>query len=159
MPIKEYFHLPVIAAGYQTPISPLITWTGITRLVLAPLGGFAIKLAVITAAICTGIEAHEDPDKRYLARLSTGFFYLLLGVCEAAVAGLFAAFHSEFVLALAGLALLNTIANSLSNAVSDISTREASAITFLVTVSGVTPFGIGAAFWGLVSGVIAMLTM
>lgn len=88
------------AAGNQTPISPLITWTGITTLVLALLGGFAIKLAAITAAICTGIEAHEETDKRYLARLSTGFFYLLLGICGAAVAGLFAVFPSDFVIAL-----------------------------------------------------------
>lgn len=147
------------AAGYPTPISPLISWTGITTLVLAPFGGFAINLAAITAAICTGVEAHEDKDKRYLAGLSTGFFYLLLGICGAAVAGLFAAFPTEFVLALAGLALLNTIANSLSTAVSDTSTREASAVTFLVTASGITLMGIGAAFWGLVAGVIALLAL
>jgi benzoate membrane transport protein len=143
-------------AGYPTPISPLIGWTGLTTLVIAPFGGFAINLAAITAAICTGVEAHEDKDKRYLAGLSTGFFYLLIGVFGATVAGLFAAFPTEFVLTLAGLALLNTIANSLSLAVADTSTREAAAITFLVTASGVNLLGIGAAFWGLVAGVIAM---
>ena len=145
------------AAGYQTPISPLITWTGITTLVLAPFGVFAINLAAITAAICTGKEAHEDPDKRYLAALSAGFFYLLLGVSGAAVAGLFAAFPGEFILSLAGLALLSTIANSITTAVSNESTREAAVITFLVTASGVTLFSIGSAFWGLVAGVIALL--
>jgi len=145
------------AAGYQTPISPLISWTGITTLLIAPFGGFAINLAAITAAICTGPEAHEDPDKRYLAGLSCGVFYLLLGVCGAAVAGLFSAFPREFVLALAGLALIATIANSLQSAVAEASTREAAAITFLVTASGMTLFGIGSAFWGLVAGIIAML--
>jgi len=147
------------AAGYQTPISPLITWTALTTLVLAPLGGFAINLAAITAAICTGVEAHEDPRKRYLAGLSTGFFYLLLGISGAAVAGLFAAFPTEFVLALAGLALLSTIANALNTAVTNAATREAAVVTFLVTASGVTLFGIGAAFWGLVSGVAVLLVL
>jgi benzoate membrane transport protein len=147
------------AAGYNTPISPLISWTGLTTLVLAPIGGFALNLAAITAAICTGVEAHADKEKRYVAGLSTGFFYLLLGVFGSTVAGLFAAFPVEFVLALAGLALLNTIANSLSAAVTDTSTREAAAITFLVTASGLTLFGIGSAFWGLVSGVIALLIL
>jgi len=147
------------AAGYNTPISPLISWTGLTTLVLAPIGGFALNLAAITAAICTGVEAHADKDKRYLAGLSAGFFYLLLGVFGSTVAGLFAAFPTEFVLALAGLALLSTIANSLSVAVADTSTREAAAITFLVTASGLTLFGIGSAFWGLVSGVIALLML
>ena len=145
------------ASGYQTPISPLISWTGITTLLLAPLGGFAINLAAITAAICTGTEAHEDPDKRFVSGLSAGFFYFMLAICGAAVVGLLAAFPSEFVLSLAGLALLGTIANSLSTASADASTREAAIITFLVTASGVTLFGIGAAFWGLVAGTVSLL--
>lgn len=147
------------AAGYQTPISPLISWTGIATLLTAPFGGFALNLAAITAAICTGPDAHEDPEKRYLAGLSTGVFYIMLGVFGTAVAGLFATFPREFVLALAGLALIGTITNSLHTAVAEIANREAAIITFLVTASGLTLFGIGAAFWGLVSGVIAMLVL
>lgn len=144
------------ASGYSPPISPLISWTGIVTLVLAPFGAFAINLAAITAAICTGPEAHEDPDKRYLAGLSNGIFYLLLGLFGATIAGLFSAFPSEFVLALAGLALLTTIGNSLHTAVSETSSREAAVVTFLVTASGVTLFGVGAAFWGLVAGAIVL---
>lgn len=145
------------ASGYAPPVSPLISWTGLTTLVLAPFGGFAINLAAITAAICSGPEAHEDPDKRYLAGLSNGICYLILGVFGAAIAGLFASFPTEFVLALAGLALLSTIANSLHTAVADASSREAAVITFLVTASGISLFGIGAAFWGLVAGVVSLL--
>jgi benzoate membrane transport protein len=145
------------AAGYQTPLSPLISWTGLATLVLAPLGGYAFNLAAITAAICTGEEAHEDPQKRYLATLSAGFFYLLLGLSGAAVVGLFNAFPTEFVLAMAGLALIGTIANSLTTAVTEAKTREAAIITFLVTASGMTIFEIGSAFWGLVAGYAALL--
>jgi benzoate membrane transport protein len=142
-------------AGYRAPLSPIISWTGITTLILAPFGGFAINLAAITAAICTGPEAHADADKRYIAGLSTGVFYLLLGIFGGAIAALFAAFPTEFVVALAGLALLSTIANSLYTAVSDDASREAAVITFVVTASGISLFGIGAAFWGLVAGGVA----
>ena len=142
-------------AGYRAPISSIISWTGITTLLIAPFGGFAINLAAITAAICTGPEAHADADKRYIAGLSTGVCYLLLGVFSSVIASLFTAFPSEFVLALAGLALLSTIANSLYTAVSDDAAREAAVITFVVTASGLSLFGIGAAFWGLVAGVSA----
>ena len=147
------------ASGYTPPVSSAISWTGIVTLLLAPFGGFAINLAAITAAICAGPEAHEDPDKRYLAGLSNGICYLFLGLFGAAVAGLFAAFPAEFVLALAGLALLSTIANSLHGAVAEESSREAAVITFLVTASGVTLFGIGAAFWGLVAGSLALIIL
>ena len=144
------------AAGYKTPISPLISWTGGATLLLAPFGGYALNLAAITAAICMGKEAHEDPSKRYTAAVSAGFFYLLLGVFGATVATVFAAFPKELVLAVAGLALLSTIGASLATAVRDEHNREAALITFLITASGVTLFGIGAAFWGLVGGIAAM---
>ncbi|MCP4469982.1 MAG: benzoate/H(+) symporter BenE family transporter, partial [Gammaproteobacteria bacterium] len=142
-------------AGYRAPVSSIIGWTGITTLLFAPFGGFAYNLAAITAAICTGPEAHADAGKRYLAGLSTGVLYLLLGIFSGAIASLFAAFPGEFVFALAGLALLSTIANSLYTAVSDDASREAAVITFVMTASGVSLFGIGAAFWGLVAGVVA----
>ena len=144
-------------SGYRAPISSIISWTGITTLLIAPFGGFAINLAAITAAICTGPEAHADVDKRYIAGLSTGVCYLLLGIFSSVIASLFTSFPSEFVLALAGLALLSTIANSLYTAVSDDAAREAAVITFVVTASGLSLFGIGAAFWGLVAGVCAHL--
>ena len=144
-------------AGYAAPISPLLGWTGLTTLLLAPFGGFAYNLAAITAAICTGPEAHADHARRYVTGLSTGVFYLLLGIFSSLVAALFSAFPAEFVLALAGLALLSTIANSLYTAVADDAAREAAVITFVVTASGLSLIGIGAAFWGLVAGVIAHL--
>ena len=143
-------------AGYSVPLSPVIGWTGLATLVLAPFGGFALNLAAITAAICAGPEAHENPQKRYVAVLSAGFFYLLLGIMGFTAAALFAAFPGEFVLALAGLALLATIANSLAGAVADDSCREAAIITFIVTASGLVIAGIGPAFWGLAAGLVAM---
>lgn len=145
------------ASGYNTPISPLIGWTGMASLVLAPFGGYALNLAAITAAICMGKEAGEDEKSRYWAAISAGVFYLLVGLLGATVVALFAAFPRELVLAVAGLALIATIANSLQMAVQDEGQREPALITFLVTASGMTLFGIGAAFWGLVAGVIALL--
>ncbi len=144
-------------AGYRAPISTVISWTGLATLLLAPFGGFAFNLAAITAAICTGPEAHADADRRYVAGLATGVFYLLLGLGGGAIAALFAAFPVEFILALAGLALLSTIATSLYTALADGSAREAAIITFVVTASGLSLFGIGAAFWGLLAGVVASL--
>ena len=144
------------ASGYNPHISPVITWTGLTTLVLAPFGGFAFNLAAITAAICMGPEAHDDMTKRYMAAISAGVFYLILGIFGATVAALFAAFPAELVFTIAGLALLATIANSLSVAMKTPEDREPALITFLVTASGISLFGIGAAFWGLVGGVLAM---
>jgi benzoate membrane transport protein len=147
------------ASGYNTPISPLITWTGVATLVLAPFGCFALNLAAITAAICMGKEAHEDPTKRYLASVAAGVFYLIVGAFGATVGSVFAAFPRELVMAIAGLALIGTIANGLATAMKDDQQREAALITFLVTASGISLFGVSAAFWGLVAGALAMTAM
>ena len=144
------------AAGYDMPISKIITLTGLATLVLAPFGGYALNLSAITAAICMGPEAHEDPKRRYTAAVSCGFFYVLIGLFGAAVTGLLTAFPKELVAAIAGLALLGTIGSGLAAAVKDETHREAAIITFLVTLSGVTLWGIGSAFWGVVAGAIAL---
>ena len=154
-------NLPGVAAirasGYDLPISKLITLSGLATLVLAPFGGYALNLSAITAAICMGREAHEDPARRYTAAVSCGALYVLIGLFGAAVTGLLTAFPKELVAAIAGLALLGTIGGGLAAAVRDESHREAALITFLVTLSGVTLAGIGSAFWGVVAGALALL--
>ncbi|ART81907.1 hypothetical protein CBP31_04085 [Oceanisphaera profunda] len=140
------------AHGYQVKASPLISWTGITGILLAPFGGFAFNLAAISAAVCMGKEVDTDPAQRYKAAVWAGVFYLLLGLFGATVVGLFAALPTELVMAIAGLALLGTIGNSLSVALSQESERDAALLTFMITASGVALFGIGSAFWGLVVG-------
>lgn len=146
------------AAGYDTmPISNVMTLTGLATLLLAPFGAFALNLSAITASICMGREAHEDPSKRYPAAVICGLIYLVMGLFGAAVASLLAAFPRELVVAIAGLALLGTIASGLEVALRDPKTREAALITFLVTLSGITLLSIGAALWGLVAGALALL--
>ncbi|GAB3475319.1 benzoate/H(+) symporter BenE family transporter [Marinomonas epiphytica] len=145
------------SAGYDTPVSPLISWTGIVGVVLAPLGGFAFNLAAITAAICGGEECNKDPEKRYIAGLSAGIFYLLAGFAGASVVGLFSVFPEAMIAALAGIALFGTIGTNLNFAMSEASTREAALVTFLVTVSGVSLGGIASAFWGIVFGIVFLL--
>ncbi len=145
------------AAGYAMPISKLIVLTGVATLVLAPFGAFALNLAAITAAICMGREAHPDPARRWVAAAACGLIYCAIGAFGAAVSGLLAAFPRELIAAVAGLALLGTIAGGLVGAFADERRREAALITFLVTLSGVTIAGIGAAFWGIVAGALALL--
>jgi benzoate membrane transport protein len=144
------------ANGYQTPVSPLIGWTGFTGLVLAPFGGFQFNLAAITAAICMSPEADKDPERRYLAAVWAGIFYLITGLLGATVASMFTALPKELVAAIAGVALLGTIGSSLSGALHDERERDAALITFLVTASGLTLSGIGSAFWGLLFGLTVL---
>ncbi|HMW23612.1 MAG TPA: benzoate/H(+) symporter BenE family transporter [Burkholderiaceae bacterium] len=143
------------AAGYAIPVSPVITATGLLNLVLAPFGGYAYNLAAITAAICMGREAHEDPARRYTASVVAGLIYGVMGLAGGAVVGLIAAFPKALVLAVAGLALLGSIGGGLATALEAPKWRESALITFLVTLSGVALLGIGSAFWGVVAGALA----
>jgi len=147
------------ASGFDVPISPVIGWLGAVNAVLAPFGAYALNLAAITAAICMGREAHEDPARRYMAAVFAGIFYLVVGLFGATIAALFAAFPKELVMAIAGIALFGTIGNSLAAALREEQDREPALITFLVTASGLTLGGIGSAFWGLLAGVAVLLVL
>ncbi|HGL6802945.1 TPA: benzoate/H(+) symporter BenE family transporter [Citrobacter amalonaticus] len=140
------------AAGYDVPVSPLIIVTGLLALLLSPFGVYSICIAAITAAICQSPEAHPDAAKRWLAAAAAGVFYLLAGVFGSSITGMLAALPASGIQMLAGLALLGTISGSLYQALSHENERDAAVVTFLVTASGLTLYGIGSAFWGLIAG-------
>ncbi|MBB3121801.1 benzoate/H(+) symporter BenE family transporter [Pseudoduganella violacea] len=141
--------------GFKTSANPIVSVTGLGSLLMAPFGSHAFNIAAITAAICTGKEAHEDPSRRWIAGIAAGACYIFVGVFGVTLAAVFMAFPATFITTLAGLALLGTIGGSLAGALADAKTREASLITFLAAAANITLLGIGGAFWGLVIGLLA----
>lgn len=141
--------------GFKTSANPIVTVTGLGSLLMAPFGSHAFNIAAITAAICTGREAHEEPSRRWIAGIAAGIFYIFVGVFGVTLAALFMAFPATFITTLAGLALLGTIGGSLANALADAKSREAALITFLAAAANIKMLGIGGAFWGLLIGLTA----
>ena len=138
--------------GFRISANPIVTLTGLGSLLMAPFGSHAFNIAAITAAICTGKEAHEEPSKRWMAGIAAGVFYILVGVFGVTLAAVFMALPATFITTLAGLALLGTIGSSLASAMGDAKSREAALITFLASAANIQLLGIGGAFWGLLIG-------
>ncbi|WP_270165567.1 benzoate/H(+) symporter BenE family transporter [Paenibacillus sp. SYP-B4298] len=145
--------------GFKTSANPILAITGLGSLLAAPFGSHAFNVAAITAAICTGKDAHEEASKRYIAGIVCGILYITVGIFGVTLAALFLILPSTFIATLAGLALLGTIGGSLASALADPSGRETALITFLATAANVTLLGVGGAFWGLVAGLAAHLLM
>ncbi|RPK30971.1 MULTISPECIES: benzoate/H(+) symporter BenE family transporter [Paenibacillus] len=145
--------------GFKTSANPILAVTGLGSLLAAPFGAHAFNVAAITAAICTGKDAHEDSTKRYIAGIACGVFYIFVGIFGVTLAALFLILPATFIATLAGLALLGTIGGSLANALTDPKGRETALITFLATAANVTLLGVGGAFWGLFAGMMAHLLM
>ncbi|RAP63081.1 hypothetical protein A6B37_11600 [Achromobacter sp. HZ01] len=143
------------AAGYRPPASRLVAATGLLGLLAAPFGAHSVTMGAISAAICTGPEAHPDAGKRYIAAATYGLGYVALSVVAGAVAVFFQALPPALLAALAGLALLGTIMGGMAAAMANPQRREAALITLLATASGFSFWGIGSAFWGLVAGLAA----
>ncbi|MEQ1107148.1 benzoate/H(+) symporter BenE [Acinetobacter seifertii] len=142
-------------SSYDTPAKPIITVTSIASLAVACVGGITIVLASITAALCMGKDAHELKEKRYIAGIANGIFYILGGLFAGSIVMLFSLLPKELVAALAGLALLGAIATNISVAMKNDSQRDAALITFLATASGMHFLGLSSVFWGICIGVIA----
>ncbi|KAA1170868.1 benzoate/H(+) symporter BenE family transporter [Marinobacter salinexigens] len=140
------------AAGYPVKAKPVIGVTSMVSLPMAFFGGITVVVAAITAAICTSKDAHEDPSRRYVAGVFNGVFYLVGGLFAGTIVSLFTSLPAAFVAVLAGLALLGAITGNLYAALEEASHREASLITFIVTASGLSLFGLSSAFWGVVIG-------
>ncbi|SEM19913.1 benzoate/H(+) symporter BenE family transporter [Halomonas daqiaonensis] len=143
------------SAGYNTPAKPIVTVTSLTSFVTAFFGGITTVIAAITAAICTSKEAHEDPDKRYVAGVANGVFYLVGATFAGTIVLLFTSLPGDFVTVLAGLALIGAITSNLSAFAAHKDHMEASVITFIATASGMSFLGLGSAFCGVVVGALA----
>ncbi|SFV33025.1 benzoate membrane transport protein [Devosia crocina] len=156
-------NLPGIAVmranGYALSAPPLFITTGISSAVTAFFGGQTTNLAAITAAICAGPEAHPDPGKRWPAPIAAGATYLLLGLAASLAAAFIAASPPILIQAVAGLALLSSLASALSAALAEEDTRLPAILTFVATASGITIAGVGAPFWGLVGGIALLFLL
>src|SRR3954463_1518219 len=146
-------------SGYRTPARPIIAATSLASIGVAFFGGITIVVAAITAALCTGRDAHEDPARRYIAGIANGVFYLVGGTFAGTIVMVFTALPKEFIAVLAGLALIGAIASNITAVVREEDHREASVITFLATASGMSFLGLGSAFWGVVIGGFAYLVL
>ncbi|WP_429647387.1 benzoate/H(+) symporter BenE family transporter [Skermanella aerolata] len=155
MPGMAILHL----SGYRTQARPIIAATSLASLGVAFFGGITIVVAAITAALCTGRDAHEDPARRYVAGIANGVFYLIGGTFAGTIVMVFTALPKEFIAVLAGLALIGAIAANVTAVVREEDHREASVITFLATASGMSFLGLGSAFWGVVIGGFAYLVL
>lgn len=144
------------AAGYAPPAGKLIFWGGLTSTLLAPFGAHGVNLAAITAAICTGADAHPDATKRWTVGVIYGLFYLVVALFAAPLAGLFIAMPTGALAAITGLALIAPLTGSLGAMMAAAKDREAAVLTFAATASGVALFGVGSAFWGLAVGFLAL---
>ena len=147
------------SAGYPPPANRLILSTGVASLLIAPFGGHGVNLAAITAAICTGPDAHPDVAKRWIVGVIYGGLYLVVALFAAPLAGLFIAMPPAVLAAVTGLALIAPLTGALQNMMMDVGSRESAVLTFAATASGLTLFGVGSAFWGLAVGFAALAAM
>ncbi|MFD1202587.1 benzoate/H(+) symporter BenE family transporter [Leucobacter albus] len=146
--------------GYRPNDRLLVGTISSVSAVLAPFGCHGINLGAITAAIALGPESHNDPRKRYIAGLSGGLTYLVVGSFGGILVAGFQAIPAETVSVLAAVALLASALTALKGAMGgDTRTGLAALTTFAVTMSGVVLFSIGSAFWALIAGSLVYLML
>ncbi len=144
------------SAGYSPKPGLLLFSTGIASMIAAPFGAHAVNLAAITAAICTGDEAHADRSRRWIVGILYAGFYLLLAIFASTLVRVFLALPPTVIMVLTGIALIPALTGAIGNMLVEKSQRDAAMVTFLATGSGLSLFGLGAAFWGLLAGFVAL---
>ncbi|MBS7789553.1 benzoate/H(+) symporter BenE family transporter [Roseococcus sp. SDR] len=140
------------ANGYKPEMRPVFLATGGGSFLGAFFGGQLVNLAAITAALCAGPESHPDPQRRWVAGLVASLGYLGFALLAGVAAAVVAAAPPLLIQAVAGLALLASLAGALTASMAQEPLRVPAIVTFVVSASGLSVGGIGAAFWGLVAG-------
>jgi benzoate membrane transport protein len=143
--------------GYAPRPAFFLSAVGIASILSAPFGALQTCLAAITSSLCAGADSHPDKALRFWSAVMGGVFYCLFGLFAALIISFAAAAPPKTLEVLAGIALLGVFANSASVALADAKSREAAAITFLTTASGVSLFGLSGAVWGHLFGGLAFM--
>lgn len=144
----------LISSGYKAPVNNIVTTGGVISLISAPFGNSGVNISAMTAAIATQEDADPDPKTRYFAGVSCGIFYVVTGLFGAAITDLYGTLPKEFLAVLAGLALIPVIGSSTNEALENTEFRESGLVALLITISGISAFGLGSPFWGLIGGVL-----
>lgn len=141
--------------GYQVPWRRSMLVTGAGTVLGAPAGGHAINLAAISAALAAGPEAGPDRSRRWIASVTSGLVVIGLGLAAGAFGQLVVLAPAGVIAAVAGLALMSTLASSLTAALAAPENHLPAMLTFVTAASGVAVAGVSAAFWALVVGLVA----
>ncbi len=143
------------AFGYRPKTGQVFLATGAASAAGALVGGQMINFAAITAAMCAGPESHPDPQRRWVAGFANGCGYMLIALAAGLAAAAVAVAPPALIQAVAGLALLGSMAGALRAAVEDEPLRIPALLCFVTCASGLSFGGVGPAFWGLLSGLAA----
>jgi len=136
-------------AGHRPPMNLVTVACGVVSLAAAAVGAISTCLTGPTNALLT---ASGERRRHYAAALVCGSIAIVVGLFAPGFVRLLLAMPVAFVAALGGLAMLRALEGAFRTAFAGAQIFPA-LVTFLVTVSEVTFFNIGAAFWGLVAGV------
>jgi benzoate membrane transport protein len=146
--------------GYENPPArAMLAATGVATAVGSVFGAYTLNLSAIVAAMMAGPDADPDRDRRWIATVSSGTAYLVIGLGAGAATALVAASPPILIEAVAGLALLGALISSVTAALDEPQHRIVAIVTFLVVASGIQLLNIGSAFWGLIVGAIVMLVL
>lgn len=142
------------AAGYTPPVRAALGVTGAISALAALFGAHTVNMAAITAAICMGDDVHPDRSQRWKVGLAYALVWIVLGLTGPVILALLGALPPALMTALVALALLGPLMGALTGAFSQPEQRFAATITLSVAASGVAIAGVGAAFWGLLAGLV-----
>jgi benzoate membrane transport protein len=140
------------AAGYEPPVRQALVTTGGLSAITGLFGAHPVCMAAITASICLSPDTHPDRNERWKTGMVYAAFWVMIGLLGPVIIPILTALPPALMAALVALALLGPLMGALTGAFTPTQTRFAATVTLAITASGVSAFGIGAAFWGLLAG-------
>lgn len=137
-------------AGHRPPMNVVTVLCGAVSFPAAAVGAISTCLTGPTNALLT---ASGERARHYAAAVWCGALAMAFGLLAPGMVRLMLAMPDAFVAALGGLAMLRALHGAFGAAFSG-RFGTGALVTFLVTVADLTVLNVGAAFWGLVAGLV-----
>lgn len=138
------------AQGYRVPVTPVTVSVGLGSVVNALLGGCPAIVGRTAVAIVAAPEA-GPPSSRYLASVTAALLTFVLALAASAVSSLLAIVPRQYVIALAGLAILSSLQEAFEKSFAG-RLRFGALVAFAVAATPFSFAGISSAFWAVIAG-------
>jgi benzoate membrane transport protein len=138
------------AQGYKVAVNPISVLVGIASTLNAIFGGHPAIVARTGVAMLAAKEA-GPAEGRYWGVIISAALTLLIAFAGTTIAALVGVLPRSYVFALAGLAILGALQDSLEKGFSG-PLRFGALVAFLVAVTPFAVLGISSAFWALLAG-------
>lgn len=145
--------------GYNPPVNAMTIASGLGSIATSFFGGHSANIAGPMTAICSSDEAGANMENRYIASVINGIVFIAFGLLASKALSLVAVMPKAFISTIAALSMLGILKKALNTTFNSDRFKMGTLLGFLIALSNINIFNIGAPIWALIiASIVSLIT-